>query len=498
MSAPDDGPLSGLEMSIVEQNAVALGVSIDAMMENAGRAVAEEAARRLPPPPGRVLVLAGTGNNGGDGFAAAFYLAQWGYTPEVYVLRSPSEIRSPAARRCFDRLRGRVHVHVGAPPRDVLDATAFVIDAMLGSGQAGALRPPYLDAARRLNASGATVLSVDLPTGLGTTDAVRPRWTIALAAVKAGVATPEAGEVTLRDIGIPREALDETGPGEYLAYPMATPSRGRWGRVVIVGGGPYSGAPALAALAALRAGAERVTVLAPEPAASAIRAYSPNLVVQAVGSDSFAPEDAAAVAAFVHEHPSRSVVLGMGLGPSAGAGEFAARLLHALPGELPLVVDAEALTAVATAPFGAARRWIATPNLGEYASRLGGHRELDALDRLTESTAIASRLGVTLLVKGEVDLVTDGRRRAVNRHHPAAQAVAGAGDVLDGILGALLAREVEPFLAARLAAYWAGDAGYRAHERLGEGLAATDLVDAIGPASVAGLARVRPSGTGGA
>ncbi|HZY70115.1 MAG TPA: NAD(P)H-hydrate dehydratase [Thermoplasmata archaeon] len=497
MPAPNDGPLSALEMSVVEQNAVALGVSIDAMMENAGRAVAEEVARRLPPPPARVVVLAGTGNNGGDGFAAAFYLAQWGYSPDVYLLRSPAEIRSPAARRCYDRLRGRVRLHVGPLPPGALDGGTLLVDAMLGSGQAGSLRSPYREAADALNAANVPVLAVDLPTGLGSPEAVRPRWTVALAAVKEGVARSSAGEIVVRDIGIPAAAVLETGPGDFLVYPRASPERGRWGRVAVVGGGPYSGAPALAALAALRAGAERVTVVAPEPSATAIRSYSPNLVVRAVGSGSFSGEDAVPVATFLRNTPLHALVLGMGLGAEASAVEFAARVLGELGPEVRTVVDAEALTAMRE--LGEDRRpkdAIATPNLGEYQHRLGGHRELAPPERLEEVAELASRFGVTLLVKGELDLVSDGRRRAVNRHHPPAQAVAGAGDVLAGVLGGLLARGVDTFLGGRLAAYWTGAAGYLAHERLGEGLAATDLVDALGPALVAGLARVRPSGAG--
>ncbi|MCI4350138.1 MAG: NAD(P)H-hydrate dehydratase [Thermoplasmata archaeon] len=493
------GPLSALEMAVVEQNAVARGISIDVLMENAGRAVAEEAARRSTPSKGRILVLAGTGNNGGDGTCAAHYLHQWGYGVDLFLVRPPSEIRSAAALRCWERARRDVRSHVGLPDANVLDGVGLAIDAMLGSGQTGPLRSPYREAVELLRASNLPVLSVDLPTGLGGPTAVRPLWTVALTTLKEGMDPPTCGEITVRDIGIPPEAARETGPGEFLLYPAgpSTDRPGRQGRVIVVGGGPYSGAPALAALAALRSGAERATVFAPEPAASAIRGYSPDLVVHALGNERFRAGDAARFLEVVARLRVDAVVLGMGMGRAPESLEFARTLLEKLPAELPVVVDAEALAALTPASLGPPRRpLIATPNAAELEHIF----HLDpppAPDTLLESIGVLARkFGVTFVAKGKWDALSDGNRGALNRHHPASQNVAGAGDVLGGLLGGLLAQDVAPMHAARLATYWAGSAGYHAAENRGFGLIASDIVEALPAALVSGLQRVRRDGVG--
>ena len=166
MWASSRRPLSSLEMGVVEQNTVALGVTIDSLMENAGRASAEEATRHLPPAPARVAVVAGTGNNGGDGTCAAFYLQQWGYSPEIWLLRPPVEIRSRAAQRCFDRIQNRLPVRVGVPRAEELATMPLVVDALLGTGQSGPLRSPVRDAVLAIRESRAPVLSLDVPTGV--------------------------------------------------------------------------------------------------------------------------------------------------------------------------------------------------------------------------------------------------------------------------------------------------------------------------------------------
>ncbi|HUI38374.1 MAG TPA: NAD(P)H-hydrate epimerase, partial [Thermoplasmata archaeon] len=316
MSEMIEAPMSATEIAVVEANAVARGIPLDQLMENAGRAVAEEVQKRVPPAPARVAIVAGPGNNGGDGSAAAFHLAQWGHAVEVWMLLPPTEIRSPWARRCFERVAGRVPVHTTPVTAPQLSEFAVVVDAMLGSGQSGPLRAPYREAVAAIRASGIPVLSIDVPTGLHDPEGLRPRWTIALTALKEGMSPASCGEITVREIGIPLEARIETGPGDFLYYP--SPSRrgrrGRAGRLVIVGGGPYAGAPALAAMAALRSGAERATVFAPRPAADRVQGFSPNLVVRAVGEERFERRDVRAIRNALYAAPPKAVLIGMGAG----------------------------------------------------------------------------------------------------------------------------------------------------------------------------------------
>ncbi|HYA10767.1 MAG TPA: NAD(P)H-hydrate dehydratase [Thermoplasmata archaeon] len=496
MWAASPRPLTAGEALAVEVNAVALGVSIDALMENAGRAVAEEATHHLPPAPARVAVVASTGNNGGDGTCAAFYLHQWGYSPEVWLLRPPLEIRSRSARRCFERVEHRVPVHLRAPRPDELASMPLVLDALLGSGQAGQLRSPVREAVDAIRASGAPVLSVDLPTGTRDPHGVRATWTVTLTAPKQEMDPATAGEVVVRDIGIPEDAWRRTGPGEFAFFrsPTGVSDRGRSARVVIIGGGPYAGAPALAALAALRAGAERATVFAPKGAAELVQGFSPNLVVRAFGSGRFAPVDVAELVAAVRSSAPAAVAVGMGAGAAPETVEALRGLQRELAGTVPLVVDADGLLALPTPDELDARTRpvvAATPNAGEFARLFapGGADTAEARRAAVVQGAAAGRL--LLVAKGQPDLISDGESLAENHHHHPAMTVGGVGDVLAGVLASLLGSGLEPFPAGRLATYWVGEAGIVAASRRSFGLTATDVIEELPGVLATGLARAR-------
>ncbi len=487
-------------MAVVEQNAVALGVTVDTLMENAGRAVAEEAERHLPAPPARLAVVAGTGNNGGDGTCAAFYLQQWGYAPEVWLVRPPSEIRSRAALRCFERIEHRVPVHLRVPRSEELATMPLVLDALLGTGQSAHLRAPIREAVGAIRASRAPVLAIDLPTGVLDPDGLRPSWTVALTTVKTEMASVEAGQVTVRDIGLPAAAWQRTGPGEFLFFhpPDGRHDRGRSGRLVVVGGGPYAGAPALAGLAALRSGAERSSVLAPGGTAERIQSFSPNLIVRALGPDRFRPTDLPEILDFLRAAPPRAVVLGMGAGGHPETLELMGRLIRELLGRRPLVVDADALAAIpppeefdARSKEGLSPVLVATPNSGEFARVFGGSLTSSLPEKIGAVERLAANRRITLVVKGEPDLVSDGGTTFENAHHHPAMTVGGVGDVLAGVIGSLLAQGLSPLHAARLGTYWTGSAGLRAATTHSFGLTATDVIDELPRALVGGLERLQ-------
>jgi ADP-dependent NAD(P)H-hydrate dehydratase / NAD(P)H-hydrate epimerase len=495
--AASSRPLSSLEMAVVEANAVALGVTVDQLMENAGRAVAEEAMRHLPSPPATPAVVAGPGNNGGDATCAAFYLHQWGYTPEIWLLRPPTEIASRAARRCFDRIERIAPVHVGIPRREDLASKPLVVDGLLGTGQGGRLRSPVREAVAAIRASNLPVLSVDVPTGVGDPEGLRPRWTVTLTIPKDEMTPENSGEVLVRDIGIPPEAWRRSGPGDFLFLPRAvrTGDGRRTGRLIVVGGGPYSGAPALAALAAVRSGTERATVVAPEGSAERVQGFSPNLVVRAVGTERFRPTDADEIVELVRTARPQAVVIGMGAGNHPETVEALQQVERALVGSVPLVVDADGLAALPTAEEIAARggpEMVVTPNAGEYDRYLGGVRGGSSTEQGERARAIAAERRVVLLAKGDPDLLSDGTDWFENVHHPPAMTVAGAGDVLAGVAGSLLAQGVYARHAIRLAPWWCGEAGARVASHKGYGLTATDLAEELPAVMVTALGRLRP------
>jgi NAD(P)H-hydrate epimerase len=436
-------------MAVIEANAVALGSTVDFLMENAGRAVAEEATRHLPSPPARIAVIAGNGNNGGDATGAAFYLHQWGYSPEIWLVRPPSEISSRAARRCFERVERRCTIHLGVPRPEELASMPLLLDGLLGTGQGGRLRSPVREAVLAIRESGASVLSIDVPTGVSDPEGLRPSWTVTFTCPKEEMRPGTSGEVRVRDIGIPADAWHRTGPGEFLFFrrPTGRGDRGRSGRVVVIGGGPYAGAPALAAMAALRSGAERATVLAPEGAAERVQSFSPNLVVRAFGVERFRPTDVAEILEFLRASPPQAVALGMGAGAHAETVEAFRELEKALVGTVPLLIDADALAGLPTpeeiGERAAAPILVATPNGGEFERYFAGSTEGDTAERGARATEIARRRHVTLLAKGDPDLISDGESSFENAHHHPAMTVGGVGDVLGGVVAGLLAQGVD-------------------------------------------------------
>jgi ADP-dependent NAD(P)H-hydrate dehydratase / NAD(P)H-hydrate epimerase len=500
MWAASARPLTSLEMAVVEANAVALGSTVDFLMENAGRAVAEVATSHLPSPPARVAVIAGNGNNGGDATCAAFYLHQWGYAPELWMVRPPAEITSRAARRCFERVERRCTIHLGVPRAEELAAFPLVLDGLLGTGQGGRLLSPVRDAVVGIRDSRSPVLSIDVPTGVNDPEGLRPSWTVTLTCPKEEMLPGSSGEVTVRDIGIPVDAWHRTGPGEFLFFPRPTGGgdRRRTGRLIVIGGGPYSGAPALAALAALRSGAERATVIAPEGAAERIQAFSPNLVVRAFGIDRFRPTDVAEILDFVRTTRPRAVALGMGAGAHPETVDALRALERELIGTVAMLVDADGLAGLPSPveidEAEGTPILVATPNGGEYERYFGATPGGDLVERGERARATAAAHRLTLLAKGEPDLLSDGESTFENGHHHPAMTVSGVGDVLAGVVASLLAQGAYPMHAARLGTWWVGEAGTRVAARKSFGLVATDVIEELPAVLVAGLERVHSTG----
>jgi hydroxyethylthiazole kinase-like uncharacterized protein yjeF len=212
------------DVAVLDANAEALGVPTERLMENAGRAVADHVAERVSPGP--VTVLAGPGNNGGDGLVAARLLAERGYRVRVVTPVQDAAFKTDIARRAFAALPPAVAVALVRTPAEcaaAVGAGGVVVDALLGVGLRGELREPYASLVRAVNASRSRVISVDVPSGLGTSLSVHADETVTFHDVKEGMTPESAGRIAVRDIGIPPDAALYTGPGEFLLYPK--PSR---------------------------------------------------------------------------------------------------------------------------------------------------------------------------------------------------------------------------------------------------------------------------------
>lgn len=430
-------------------------------MANAGKALAEAAHSH-----GHIVVLCGKGNNGGDGFAAAGLLLRWGHDVSVVLMEPARNIRGPA-RSYLDLLPAEIVV---SWPKDRRrwHAAAVLVDCMLGSGIRDAPRAPYDQAIRWMNKHAARVVACDVPSGFGTMVAVRPNETVTFHARKDGMTEATCGVIRVADIGIPKDA-GRIGFGDLDAgfvRPHKDAHKGEQGRVLVVGGGPFTGAPHYAGMGAVRSGADLVHVATTDAAAAVIQSWGPDLLVHAVG-----PRWSKDAAARVVELARRAdaLVLGPGLGPGHD------ELVHAvLDGTaLPAVIDAEALQAMDAATLARhGHRLVLTPHGREFAE-LSGKRTEAAV------AAFAKKHSVSVLRKGAVDVVSDGQAtRRCHRGH-ATMTVGGTGDVLAGAVGALLARGAPPFDAACAGAYLVGCAGEVAASVRGLGATATDVHEAI-------------------
>ena len=474
--------LSARDVAVLDANAEALGVPVETLMENAGRAVADRVQASTAP--GDVTLLVGPGNNGGDGLVAARLLADRGF--RVRVVTPVTSWRAPLVAGQASQLPASVEVvrvRDEASVRGALTTRGPVVDALFGVGFHGPMRPPYDAIVAQVNASRARVVSVDVPSGLGTPQAINAAETVTFHDVKEGMTPENSGRITVADIGIPARAATHTGPGEALLYP-ATPSsqhKGQGGVVLVLGGGPYTGAPAVAGLAALRAGADLAILLVPRRAWPVVASYSPNLVVRPLQGDDLDFDD-----------PSNRVALNLWLkkadallvGPGAGLQDVAKRAMVNAVGlateeRVPVVADADAITTLAETPKVLSQNVLLTPHSREFLTLTGARLPDDETARAETARLAAARLGTNLLVKGPVDVITDGARVRRNATGHPAMTVGGTGDVLSGVCAALVAKGLGPFDAARLGAWLVGKAGEVAAARNGPGLLATDVVDAL-------------------
>ncbi|MCI4371850.1 MAG: NAD(P)H-hydrate epimerase, partial [Thermoplasmata archaeon] len=272
--------ITPMEMRVLDRNALHAGISTLDLMEAAGKAVADVARSEFSVAGKRVLVVCGTGNNGGDGLVAARHLAKEGRVT-VLLARPPDQFATEEARTNFGRLRD-VELLAGLDrSEEAMEEADLVIDALLGIGTEGSLREPFATLVRQINASRKPVLSVDVPSGFGTDVCVRPTATVALHDVKEGMTPENSGRIRVADIGIPPKVATMIGPGEFLLYPVpkSTSHKGQNGRLLVIAGGPYTGAPALVGFGALVVAVDLVHIATPALAATDVASYSPTLIV---------------------------------------------------------------------------------------------------------------------------------------------------------------------------------------------------------------------------
>jgi NAD(P)H-hydrate epimerase len=451
------------------------------LMERAG-AAALDAIRRRWPGARTLAILCGAGNNAGDGYVVARLARAAGFVTRVAALTDPSRLAGDAARACadFTASGGRV----GAFDPATLDGADVAVDALLGIGIDRPVEGAYRACIERVNRSGVPAFALDIPSGLDadgghvTGAAIHAACTLGFVALKSGYYLGEApdyvGALELAGLDVPEAIRAGEAPvlrriepalaGAALPARQRTAHKGDNGRVLLIGGYAMAGAARLAGEAALRTGAGLVTIATGAEAVAPIVEARPELIARAVAS----PEELGALG-----RAADAIAVGPGLGTddrARAAFEAAASIGR------PLVVDADALTLLAAAPR---RRtdWILTPHPGEAGRLLASDAAAVQRDRRGAVRAIAERYGGCCVLKGARTLVQapDGVPYVCDRGNPG-MATAGSGDVLTGIVAALLAGGAPPALAAPAAVWLHAMAGDRASSRGERGVIAGDLI----------------------
>jgi ADP-dependent NAD(P)H-hydrate dehydratase / NAD(P)H-hydrate epimerase len=488
--------LTNAEMAEADRLAIAGGVAGITLMESAGRAVADAVAARAPPG-GTIAIVAGPGNNGGDGFVAGRLLAERGFAVRLALVGAREKLKGDAAEaaRRFD---GRIE----PASAHVLDGASVVVDALFGAGLDRPVAGAAAEMIAAINACGAPIIAVDLPSGInGTTGAVTGNAVTAAESVtffrrKPGhVLLPgrlHCGLVNVADIGIPAQVLERVRPQTFLNRPTLWQARfpvprldghkyARGHAVVVSGDASHTGAARLAARAALRAGAGLVTIASPRDALAINAAASLAVMVRPV-------DGAKGLAAYLSDRRLNALILG----PGGGVGQPMCELVAAgLAGPRAVVLDADALTSfeeqldgLCAALAGRDHPAVLTPHAGEFARLFKCQAEItDKPSKIEMARAAAARTGAVVLLKGPDTVIAapDGRA-AVNDNAPPWLATAGAGDVLAGFIAGLLAQGMPGFEAAAAAAWLHGEAA----THFGPGLIAEDLSEAV-PAVYRGL-----------
>jgi hydroxyethylthiazole kinase-like uncharacterized protein yjeF len=482
--------LTNTEMAEADRLAIGGGVAGIALMESAGRAVADT-VERLKPTRGRVVVVAGPGNNGGDGFVAARLLTERGYNVDALLVGELAQLKGDAALAAKKWTGPVVAAQAGK-----LAGADVMIDALFGAG----LDRPVEGLARAMietmNAQSSPVVAVDLPSGInGSSGAVMGAAVNATATVTffrkkpAHLLVPgrlHCGAISVADIGIPAAVLARIGPQTFenipelwrQSFPVPRHQGQKYdrGHAVVVSGPSWStGAARLAARGALRAGAGLMTIASPREALAVNATASLAVMVRPV-------DGAAEFTEFLSDRRLNAVAIGPGLGVNETTCQL---VLAALAGERAVVLDADAITSFAKAPRRLAealqtrgqKPTLLTPHDGEFSRYFWVLDERTKVGSKLDKTRLAAKLvGSTVLLKGPDTVVASADGRAcIAANAPAYLATAGAGDVLTGIAAGLLAQGMPAFEAAAAAVWLHGEAA----NAFGPGLISEDLPEML-------------------
>ena len=449
--------LSPNEVAVLDCNAEFLGVNMDKLMITAASHLAE-ALQKAPEP---IWILCGPGNNGGDGFRLAEML------DSCSVVATHETQKTELSQRARDDCTKHIHFHDGLPD----EQPSTIVDCLLGAGSTGQPRGQVLDLMEAIPGR-PMVLACDLPTGCGSGIAFNAFRTVTFEAPKSnmiddeGRLLPEVGDMFIAPLGWPEETLDP-GPGDLLRYPKPQENqvKGDRGRVLILGGGPFHGAPLLSGMAAARMGVDLVHVAMPKKASERAK-WPSELIPEAMMDDEIITDVSAIIKRCETGRGVQALVIGPGMGHDSASLDAVRKIIEATP-SIPKVIDADAIRALDGWPNDLLG--VVTPHQAELERWVG---DIDAIPELLiggGENKVVVRTGATDVIIGSA-----GRGGMASGGNPR-MAMGGTGDLLAGCIGGLMGLGLTPWSASRLGVYLMRIAGKLAGEECGPGLVAEDI-----------------------
>lgn len=454
-----------LDSRILDMNGKEAGLEMGKLMDNAGKAVANFVKTLNPR---SVVATCGSGNNGGDGYVAALYLLKEGISCDVIPVTGPSSDLCKESYDNFTKSGGRISTVNETKEYDV------IIDALLGVGINETPREPYFSFIDGINNSHAKIVSVDIPSGFLTEKAVKPQFTVTMQFEKEGMNSGNCGKIIVADVGFPVSVQEMIGPGDLLALPENEKKshKGDNGILVVVGGSSeFFGAPIYVAKSALRMGPDLVFLFSPSSIHNHIASNLQDIILRKSGVD-FIELNYELMKTI--QEKADSIAIGPGISKNPLALEESSKIIEfSLSLNKKVVIDADSLGSVAhiTDFRGNA---VLTPHRGEFKSTFGAEPTEENAKR------IADKINAVILLKGEVDIVTDGKvlKKNTSYHHQS-MTRGGTGDLITGAVGALLSKKVDPIHSAFLASYITGKAGLLMFQKKGYGYFTSEIIDFI-------------------
>jgi len=501
--------ISAEDVAIADHNSPWLGIPLNHLMECAGYSIADEIVKRYKFPENkRVAIFCGTGNNGGDGFVVARHLAAYHIKSLVILVGSPAKIRTHDAQFNWNIIKN--HVNYSVQTISINDSTelrkidllsknkdklGLIVDGLLGTGISGQIREPVTTAIDIINElhqeDGIEVVSIDVPSGMDPNSgkvahkAVKADLVVCLHRIKKGLdeKSEYIKEIVARSIGIPYEASLFVGKGDFIPTIKKRKIdnyKGQFGRVLVIGGSKnYSGAPAYSSLTGIQFGLDLVITYVPEVVGDVIRSYSPNMIVRTNKGNWLNLKALDEIAELIEW--AEVILIGPGLGLEKETEDLLVKILELLnEHKKAYVLDADALKLVKNhLSLLKGQKVILTPHVGELkimaGTELPPYKNVEKRGKVLQD--LAKKLGVTLLVKGPYDYITEGTRVKINRTGCPEMSIGGTGDVLAGLCACFLATNNAPFQSACSAAFLNGYLGEYCKEIIGLRFTALDLIN---------------------